>query len=122
MLDIRYIYIGGTTADSRLIKIGIAKDVHSRWRDIDNSVQGSKEQPIAFFKVLNARWLETQLHRKYRGNSKPFKGSGRSEWFSLNIFQRMWLFVILAVHGVFFALACISLLFSVLITLIIFAS
>jgi hypothetical protein len=118
MLDIRYIYIGTTTADSRLVKIGIAKDVHARWRDIDNSIEKSTERPVAYFKVLNARWLETQLHRKYRYKNKPFKGSGRSEWFALGFFARLWLYVILSVHGIFFTLACVALLASVLITTI----
>jgi len=118
MLDVRYIYLGRTTANRRLVKIGISKDVEARWRSIDNSVKGSKEYPIASFRVLNAAWLETQLHRKYARRRKHFRGSGGSEWFALGFFARMWLYFTIVAHGIIFFLTAAAVAFSVLITLL----
>jgi hypothetical protein len=118
MLDVRYIYLGRTTANSRLVKIGITKDVEARWQNIDRSVQGSKEYPIASFRVLNAAWLETQLKRKYARRRKPFKGSGKSEWFSLGVFARMWLYFTIAAHGIIFFFTTLAVAFCVIITLL----
>ena len=100
MLDTRYIYLGKTTANPRLIKIGLAKDVQDRWAYIDRSVKGSMEYPIVFFRVINAASLEHRLKQKYRNRRKQFKGSGKTEWFELGFFARLWLLLIVAAHGV----------------------
>lgn len=106
MIDTRYIYIGRTSTNRRLVKIGISKDVQRRWRTIDRSIIGSKEQPIACFRVINARWLETQLKRKYAHRRKQYKGSGKSEWYNLGLLARLWLYCTIAAHGALFVIAC----------------
>lgn len=119
MLDIRYIYIGKTTADKRLVKIGIATDVHARWRDIDKSIAKSKEKPIAYFKVLNASKLEVRLHRRFKSKRVDFKGSGKTEWFALSLLERLSLYFITAIHGAVFAVTLLALLACILITAIV---
>jgi hypothetical protein len=110
LLDTRYLYLGKTTADRNLVKIGIAKDVDTRWQQIDRSVSGSEERCILCFPVANAAWLETQLHRKYAHRRKTFKGSGKTEWFDLPLLARIWLVLTVAAHGLLFGLACLLLL------------
>lgn len=117
-IDLRYIYIGKTTANKRLVKIGIAKDVKSRWRCTDRSIKGSKEYPVVYFKVINARSLETMLHRKYKHKQKDHKGSGATEWFELGFLDRLWLFFIVAARGFLLMLTILMILFSLLLTLI----
>ena len=119
MIDTRYIYIGRTTANRRLVKIGIATNPKKRWRQIDNSVMGSKEYLVAYFRVLHARNLETALHRKYSTRRRKFRGSGASEWFSLGLFSRVWLYLIVAAHGMLLIGLIMIGVFSFLLTLII---
>jgi len=119
MLDLRYIYIGRTTGDRRLVKIGIAKNVQHRWTDIDRSIPGSTEYPVAYFKVLNAQKLETALHRKYRLKQRRYKGSGATEWFALGFFSRLWLYLIIAAHGLLLFVLIVVVVFSLLITIIV---
>jgi hypothetical protein len=118
MIDTRYIYIGRTTRNRSLVKIGIAKNVQHRWTDIDRSIPGSTEYPVAYFRVLNAQKLETALHRKYKLNQRRYKGSGATEWFALGFFARLWLYVIIAAHGMLMALLIVAGVFSLLLTLI----
>ena len=119
MLDLRYIYIGRTTGNRRLVKIGIAKNVQHRWTDIDRSIKGSTEYPVAYFRVMNASGLETALHRKYSTNKKEYKGSGRTEWFALGFFARVWLYVTIAAHGLLLIVLIVAVVFSLLITIIV---
>lgn len=119
MLDLRYIYVGRTTRNRKLVKIGIAKDVQHRWTDIDRSIPGSTEYPVAYFRVLNARSLETALHRKYKLNRRKYKGSGATEWFALGFFSRLWLYLIIAAHGLLLLLLIVAVIFSLLLTIIV---
>lgn len=119
MLDTRYIYIGRTSRNRNLVKIGIAANVQHRWTDIDRSIPGSTEYPVAYFRVLNAKKLETALHRKYKLKRRKYKGSGATEWFSLGFFSRLWLYVIIAAHGVLMILLIVTGVFSLLLTLIV---
>ena len=119
MLDLRYIYIGRTTRNRRLVKIGIASNPRTRWQQIDNSIKGSREYPVAYFRVLNAKSLETALHRKYKLNRRKYKGSGATEWFALGFFARLWLYLIIAAHGLLLIVLIVAGVFSLLLTLII---
>ncbi len=119
MIDTRYIYIGRTTSNNRLVKIGIATNPRKRWQQINRSIPGSTEYPIAYFKVLNAQKLETALHRKYKLNRRKYKGSGATEWFALGFFSRLWLYLIIAAHGLLLLLLIVAVVFSLLITIIV---
>jgi len=117
-MDLRYIYIGRTTRNRSLVKIGIAANPRKRWQQIDNSIKGSKEYPVAFFRVLNARQLERQLHSKYANKRKGYKGSGKTEWFALGFFARIWLWLIIAAHGLILIVLAVVLMLSVLVSVI----
>lgn len=118
LLDTRKIYLGKTTHDHRMVKIGLAKDVEGRWQSIDRTIKGSREKAILSFPVLNASWLERQLHRKYAKQRVTFKGSGKTEWFRLRLHQRLWLVLTLTAHGILFFIAVGSVGLAVLIALV----
>jgi hypothetical protein len=119
MIDTRYIYIGRTTSNKRLVKIGVATNPRKRWQQINRSISGSTEYPVAYFRVLNAQKLETALHRKYKLNRRKYKGSGATEWFALGFFARLWLYVIVAAHGMLMVVLILAGVFSLLLTLIV---
>jgi hypothetical protein len=119
MIDTRYIYIGRTTSNKRLVKIGIAANPRKRWQQINSSIKGSTEYPVAYFRVLNAKKLETALHRKYKLKQRRYKGSGATEWFALGFFARLWLYIIIAAHGMLMVLLIVAGVFSILLTLIV---
>lgn len=84
----KWIYLGTTTAQP-IVKIGISKGYKFRERMIDESIEGSKERIVFVARTFFAYELEQSLHRVYRKRRKPFKGSGRTEWFRLGFFQKI---------------------------------
>lgn len=77
----RFIYLGMSTRNPGRIKIGIARDVRSRWKSIGKSMKG-KQFPIFFLPSFGARWFEGHLHRVMRRFNRPVKGDGGSEFFT----------------------------------------
>jgi hypothetical protein len=77
----RFIYLGMSTRNPGRIKIGIARDVRSRWKSISKSMKG-KQFPIFFLPSFAAQWFEGHLHRVMRRFNRPVKGDGGSEFFT----------------------------------------
>lgn len=98
LFDFRYIYLGKTTAGNHY-KIGIARDVNQRWRDIDREITGSKERPIFRARCLFAGQIERALHRKYDRFKVREKGWGR-EWFRLSFRARCWVIITISAYSI----------------------
>ncbi len=77
----RFIYLGMSTRNLGRIKIGIARNVKLRWKDIDRDMRG-KQFPIFSLPCFNALWFEGHLHRVMRRYNRPVEGDGGSEFFS----------------------------------------
>lgn len=77
----RFIYIGISTRNPGRLKIGIARNVQSRWKEIDRSMRG-KQLPIFGLPSFHALWLEGHLHRVMRPFHRPVQGDGGSEFFT----------------------------------------
>lgn len=99
---LRQIYIGKTDdrKHNTCIKIGISKDSVLRWRQIDNSIEGSKEWAICSYVVLFAAGLEKILHQRYKQYRIKFKGSGKTEWFRMPVLKRWEAILIMFVWSV----------------------
>lgn len=64
------------------LKIGIARRVPDRVRDIDRTTNGKQRLILAVILPFKARQVEAWLHRRYKRYHAPLKaGSGRSEYF-----------------------------------------
>lgn len=74
----------------REIKIGISKNALQRKRQVDSGIPG-KVILRKYYKVRNARKLETKLHRLFKqSNFIPNgakEGSGKTEFFKLSPYQ-----------------------------------
>ena len=79
-LDYRYIYVLGNTRYLFRYKIGIARNMENRTKNIDNSLKG-KTFEIFAVRVLYAQRIEQILHGIYSPLSARMYGSGRTEWF-----------------------------------------
>lgn len=97
MLDHRYIYIKEQTSyngSGRRVKIGIAKDVERRHKQIESGLPG-KWGSVDFKKILFARATESFLHQKYKHYHTPLQnlksGSGGSEIFTISSTQLAFL-------------------------------
>ena len=104
LLDYRFLYIGVTSRRRWLVwpyafKIGIAKNVGQRWRDIDRSIPRSKERPIFFARLFFAGRVEQHLLNTFARKKARFHGSGRSEWRKLNIFDLLYCFTVIMFHS-----------------------
>jgi len=86
LVDWRAIYLVYTTAKRGRVKIGITGWLWLRSEQIDESIKGSKERPFFWGYTLASEFLEKKvLHSRFRKRRKPWKGSGRTEWFDLGI-------------------------------------
>ena len=79
-LDYRYIYILGNTHHLFRYKIGIAKSVDNRKRNIGNTLRGYTYEIFAA-KFFFAHDIEQFMHSVYRPLNAGMKGSGKTEWF-----------------------------------------
>lgn len=79
-LDYRYIYVLGNTRHVFRYKIGIAKSVESRRKNISNSLRGHTYE-IFSAKFFFARDIEQFMHGVYRPLNARMQGSGKTEWF-----------------------------------------
>ena len=77
----RFIYLGMSTRNPGRIKIGIARDVRSRWKSIGRSMKGW-QFPVFFLPCFFADWFEGHLHRVMKRFNRPVQGDGGSEFFS----------------------------------------
>lgn len=120
LLDYRYVYLMHRPWRGFLrgeYKIGIARNVNTRRRDVDDDVPGDVEV-IAARRIIFARAVEIALHdhyarRRFRLNVRG-KKAGKTEWFRLNFLQRIsivlrlnlladwWIYVALAVLEVLY--------------------
>lgn len=81
--DYRSVYLGKTTENKNITKIGIARSTKDRWKQINDSITDGRQYPIFAVKVFFAEKTETKLHQKYRHKHTPYKGSGGTEWYKL---------------------------------------
>lgn len=79
-LDYRYIYVLGNTRHLFRYKIGIAKSVDSRRKNIGNTLKGHTYEIFAA-KFFFSRNIEQFMHGVYRPLNARMKGSGKTEWF-----------------------------------------
>ncbi|NRA50121.1 MAG: GIY-YIG nuclease family protein [Phaeodactylibacter sp.] len=93
--DYRFIYLGVSTRNPGRLKIGIARNVKSRWKAIDKSMKG-KQFPIFSLPCFFALWFEGHLHRVMNRFNSPVKGDGGSEFYSyINPFSWLgWAYVL----------------------------
>lgn len=100
---IGHIYIGKTNAKRyrKAIKIGISKDATKRWKGINRSIAGSKERCIFKATVLFPERFEKSLHRRYKKYRKVFKGSGKTEWFIMPWYKRIWVIWMMVFYSAF---------------------
>lgn len=98
----RFIYVGMSTRNLGRLKIGIARNVHLRWKAIDRSMKG-KQFPIFSLPCFNALWFEGHLHRVMRRFNRPVKGDGGSEFFSYTnpMSWLGWIYVFCAITWAF---------------------
>lgn len=116
----KYIYLGKTTANGyrTAIKVGISNDVESRWRRIDESIQGSKEWPFLKRPVPFARNFEKKLLKKYKKYKVVFKGSGKTEWLKMPLHLRIKLIYEVNMYFIMSWLSIITLISTILYTVI----
>ncbi len=79
-LDYRYIYVLGNTRHLFRYKIGIAKSVDNRRKNIGNSLKGYTYEIFAA-KFFFARNIEQFMHGVYKPLNAQMQGSGKTEWF-----------------------------------------
>lgn len=79
-LDYRYIYVLGNTRHLFRYKIGIAKSVDNRKKNIGNTLQGYTYEIFAA-KFFFSHNIEQFMHGVYRPLNARMKGSGKTEWF-----------------------------------------
>ncbi|MCG8327715.1 MAG: GIY-YIG nuclease family protein [Chitinophagales bacterium] len=98
----RFIYLGMSSRNPGRIKIGIARNVRSRWKTIDRNMKG-KQFPFFALPCFGAIWFEGHLHRVMGRFNRPVKGDGGSEFFSyLNPFSWIgWSYVFLCIIWAF---------------------
>lgn len=80
MFDFRFVYYGRSDRKAGVRKIGIAKNIKSRWRSIDRSIKGSKEEVITGARVLCAELVEKMMLSVTKFLSVRMPGSGKTEW------------------------------------------
>ena len=78
--DYRYIYVLGNTRYLFRYKIGIARSVENRTKNIDNSLKGTTYEIFAV-KLFYSQKIEHFLHIVYSPLSARMYGNGRTEWF-----------------------------------------
>lgn len=93
----RFIYLGMSTRNLGRLKIGIARNVKLRWKNIDKGMKG-RQFPIFSLPCFHALWFEKHLHRVMRRFNRPVEGDGGSEFFTYtNPFSWLgWLYVVAA--------------------------
>jgi hypothetical protein len=79
-LDYRYIYVLGNSRYLFRYKIGIAKSVEKRKKNIGSTLSGYTYEIFAA-KFFFARNIEQTLHGVYKPLNAQMKGSGKTEWF-----------------------------------------
>lgn len=97
ILDFREVYLGMSSVRGRY-KIGIAKNVKHRWKDIDRKIEGSKEKPVFHARCFFAGRVERYLLNRYKNRAVKEKGWGR-EWRRINIFQRMYVMAVIGLNS-----------------------
>lgn len=81
IFDIRYLYLGRTSAYRWRMKIGIATNVKRRWEVIDKSEVSTTEWVVIALKTPFCEAVEQSLLRATkRWKTSAMRGSGRSEW------------------------------------------
>lgn len=83
-LGLGYLYL--IRSGSRY-KIGIGIDAERRFRQVDESIPGSREHLVGCVRLFWVRAYETNLHRKFHRKRFRYIGTGATEWFRLNIIQ-----------------------------------
>jgi hypothetical protein len=78
--DYRYIYVLGNSRYLFRYKIGIARSVENRTRQIESSLRGYTYEIFAA-KFFFARNIEQFMHSVYKPLNARMKGSGKTEWF-----------------------------------------
>lgn len=99
----QYIYIG-TTTGKRIIKIGISRNPKVRESFINESIKGSTQKIVFQARTFFAYSLEQWLHKKYHSQRSVYKGSGRTEWFRMSFFTRLWVLCLMIGASLFSAL------------------
>ena len=92
LFDYRFVYL---LKKGRLTKIGISTNVERRQREIKRS--GTATKLITARRLFFAQRIETRLHRKYKQKRRRIKGSGGTEYFYLNLIEKLKLRCYLAV-------------------------
>lgn len=67
-------------------KIGITADLNDRTRQVDKSVRGRVVTVVAYRRFFAQR-IETKMHRIFAHRRFTKYGSGRTEWFKLNMME-----------------------------------
>ena len=86
LLDWRYIYIMKDLSKRGEYKIGITSSPYHRTKQVDESVRGRVVTVIAYRRFF-AESIEKKMHRIFARRRFTKHGSGRTEWFRLNILQ-----------------------------------
>jgi hypothetical protein len=79
-LDYRYIYVLGNSRYLCRYKIGIAKSVENRTKNIEGSLKGNTYEIFAA-RFFFAQKIEQSFHKVYSPLSAKMQGSGKTEWF-----------------------------------------
>jgi hypothetical protein len=67
-------------------KIGITRrEVGQRWGEIDRSLPGAAAFPIFAMWGMMPEFVEAALHWLFRKWRRAYRGSGRTEWFSIPV-------------------------------------
>lgn len=86
--DYRYVYLFYNPKNQKT-KIGITNNIKRREAGIEKSKSDFDIKLIFAIRVYNARNIESKLHYDYHDHLRPDReGNGRTEWYSLNWFQR----------------------------------
>lgn len=86
--DYRYVYLFYNPKNQKT-KIGITNNIKRRESGIEKSKSDFDIKLIFAIKLYNAKNIESKLHYDYHDDLSPDReGNGRTEWFSLNWFQR----------------------------------
>jgi hypothetical protein len=86
LLDWRYIYIMKDLSKRGEYKIGITSSLYHRTKQVDESVRGRVVTVVAYRRFF-AENIEKKMHRIFARRRFTKHGSGRTEWFKLNILQ-----------------------------------
>jgi len=86
--------------NGRTCKIGISHHPRKRLKAVDDDLCCGRVKLLVARRVPFARQFENWLHRRFAASRFTLKGagSGKTEWFKLGVFSRIYAYLIIQVY------------------------